>query len=378
MVVPMRFRSVAVDLSVVSPLFMDTGTSLDVAPLGSTLRGTSFAFEPFAAYHAGLMNGPNVAVLGRIGCGKSASVKMMVRRACDSACVLVILDPKGEYGELATSLGGGIVKFGSDGWFRIATGDARQDIDTVAALLESARGSSLSDVERMKLEHHWRSSGAGASPRPLATLLRRCWDDGDRELAGTLNRFVDGDLSGLADGPDGHHISLGRVTAIDLQSWWGTPSMPVVMHLAWVMAHRMSESRAGRKFIVLDEAWALLDNPFALHRVRGSFKLARSTGISHVVVLHRLADLESLGDVGSRNFAAAKSLVRDCDAHVIFHSTPGDIGAMQRELGLSDREAQYVSEIGRGVALFRFGTHRSVVRFEPTPHDLIDTDQAMR
>jgi hypothetical protein len=303
---------------------------------------------------------------------------MMLRRAFDSSCVVVVLDPKGEYGDFARSLGGEIVSFGSDGWFRIDTGNARNDIDTLAALLESARGSSLSDVERMKLELHWRRSSAGASLRPLATLLQCCWEDGDVELAGTLSRFVDGDLRGLADGPDEHHISLGRVTVIDLQRWWGTPSMPVVMHLAWVLAQRVSESRTGRKFIVLDEAWALLDNPFALHRVRGSFKLARSTGISHIVVLHRLADLESLGDVGSRNFAAAKSLVRDCDSHVIFHSTPGDVVAMQRELGLSDREARYVSEVGRGVALFRFGTHRSVVRFEPTPHDLIDTDQAMR
>lgn len=377
-VVAMRFRSVAVDLLSVSPLFMDTGTGLSVAPLGRTLRGSSFAFDPFAAYRDGLINGPNVAILGRIGYGKSASVKMIIRRSFDQRCGVVVLDPKGEYAELARTLDGEVVSFGSDGWLRIDTGSVRQDVDNIVALLESARGCALSDLDRMKLEAHWKDSDAGATSRPLLTLLQRCSEARDDELVATLSRFVDGDLGGLADGPEEHHLTLRRVTVIDLQKWWGTPAMPVVMHLAWTAAQRVAERSMTRRYVILDEAWALLDNPFALHRVRGSFKLARANGVSHFVVLHRLADLDSLGDAGSRTFAAAKSLVRDCDTHVIFNSAPGDVAAMQYELGLTDREAEYVGGIGRGEALVRFGAHRSVVRFEPTDLDAIDTDQAMR
>jgi len=88
----------------------DAGTGLAGIPLGRAIRGDQFVFDPFDAYRAGIVTSPNVAVIGGIGAGKSAVVKMMVARGIERHRSAVILDPKGEYGVLASARGGVVVE----------------------------------------------------------------------------------------------------------------------------------------------------------------------------------------------------------------------------------------------------------------------------
>jgi hypothetical protein len=53
---------------------------------------------------------------------------------------------------------------------------------------------------------------------------------------------------------------------------------------------------------------------------------------------------------------------------------------MARALGLRDHEERYLTALPKGVALVRYGPHRSIVRVRPDEVDrtYIDTDAAMR
>jgi hypothetical protein len=53
---------------------------------------------------------------------------------------------------------------------------------------------------------------------------------------------------------------------------------------------------------------------------------------------------------------------------------------MSIALGLEPREEDYLVALPKGVALVRYGSHRSIVRVVPDERDLafIDTDVAMR
>ena len=53
---------------------------------------------------------------------------------------------------------------------------------------------------------------------------------------------------------------------------------------------------------------------------------------------------------------------------------------MSQALGLSSREERYLTGLPKGVALVRYGAHRSIVRVRPDANDqrFIDTDAAMR
>lgn len=288
------------------------------------------------------------------------------------------IDLKGEYTTLAQQCDGRVFALGHVGWFDIRSGNSQEDIRVICALLSSARGHALSDIEAMTVASLWRQSNADSDDRPIRTLLTASQGRDEVSIASTLHRFVDGDLRGLIDGDDPPQRIHGAITVLNLEQWWGTEALATVAMLAWIIAERSLSSSVGNRFLVADEAWSLLDTHASLMHLRGSLKLARASGTSHVLVLHRLADLESVGDIGSRQYATALSLLRDCDTHVVFQASEGDVVSLANEFDLTDRERRYVSALPRGAALVRYGPHRSLVRFEPTTEDHVDTDGAMR
>jgi hypothetical protein len=138
------------------------------------------------------------------------------------------------------------------------------------------------------------------------------------------------------------------------------------------------ESELG--YLVLDEAWALLADPHALRWLRGSWKLARAKGLSHVLVLHRWSDVAAVGDAGSAERERAQGLLRECETAWLFRQPPDEAREMGVALGLHRREERYLSALPKGAALVRYGANRSIVRVCPDERDrvFIDTDRAMR
>lgn len=55
--------------------------------------------------------------------------------------------------------------------------------------------------------------------------------------------------------------------------------------------------------------------PPAAHAVQ--WKLSRGLGIANLVVIHRLSDLLTAGDAGSRGRALAEGLLADCSTCII-------------------------------------------------------------
>ncbi len=361
----------------------DAGTGLSGRALGACLGGGEFVFDPFDAYGAGLVSNPNVLVAGAIGAGKSTLVKMLVDRALTRARGVVVVDPKGEYGSLARSYGVTPLALGRDGWCDPFSDESRSR-DLVRALLASAAGT-LSDELHFALDEAWRQLGPARPPRLLAALLQGLRADltgpasARRSLALILRRFVEGDLAGLFDG-EGEPLSLeGELVVLDLSAQWSSQSLAVAALSALAAgANLASPSRPG--YLVLDEAWVLLSDPASLRWLRGSWKLARARGVSHVLVLHRFSDVGATGDAGSATRESAIGLLRECETTWLFRQPADEARDIAAALSLHPREASYVPALPRGAALVRYGPHRSVVAVRPDARDqrFIDTDAAMR
>ncbi len=362
----------------------DAGSGLDGIPLGTLAGGASFALDPFDLYGAGLVVNPNVVVAGAIGVGKSTVVKMMVDRALRRGRRAVIVDPKGEYGALASRYGYRAVALGRDGWCDPFL-DAQDGRSLARAMIASAQGQPLTDEQHFAFDEAWETVGRTRPRRvmrSLAEALRGSLDDPaspGRSLALTLRRFVDGDLAGLFDGDDEPLTLDGDLVVLDLSAQWSGDAMAVAALSAVAAAQRVAAaSRAG--YVVLDEAWALLSDPHALAWLRGSWKLARARGVSHVLVVHRWGDVAAVGDEGSAQRERARGLLRECETTWLFRQPPDEARDVAAALSLSALEQRTLSELGRGEALVRFGAHRSVVRVTPDADDrrIIDTDDAMR
>jgi type IV secretory pathway VirB4 component len=364
----------------------DGGTLLEGLVLGRALRGGSFVLDPFDAYRAGVVTNPNVVVAGAIGTGKSTLVKMMIDRALERGRRVVVVDPKGEYEELAHAHGVRPLVVGRDGWCWPTPLDERSDRDFVATLLSCAKGTTLSDDEHYFLDQAWT---ALATPRPtrivaaLASFLAPYLQDpaggARRTLALTLRRFLDGDLAGLYDG-EGSPVSFDpALVVLDVSRFWGTDEIAVAA-LSAVAAVQHLATRREEGYLVLDEAWALLGDDASLRWLQGSWKLARSRGISHVLVLHRWSDVASVGALGSAQRARAIGLLRESETTWLFRQPPDESTEMAAVLDLSARETQCLGELARCSALVRYGTARSLVQLTPTERDarFVDSDEAMR
>src|SRR5664280_1812934 len=279
----------------------DAGTGLTGRALGVASRGGAFVFDPFDAYAAGVVSNPNMIVAGSIGAGKSTIVKMLLDRALTRGRRAVVIDPKGEYGELASSYGVRSVSLGHDGW---------------------------------------------------------CSPFGD----------------------DDPLVFGGALTVVDLSAQWSASTLSVAALSAVAAARQVVSSGTDQGYLVLDEAWALLSDPHALRWLQGSWKLARSKGLSHVLVLHRWSDVAAAGDVGNAHRERAQGLLRECETSWLFRQPPDEAREMAIALALHPREERYLSGLAKGTVLVRYGVNRSVVRVTPDTRDalFIDTDAAMR
>ena len=344
-------------------------------------------FDPFDAYATGLVTNPNMIVAGSIGSGKSTVVKMLLDRALMRGRRAVVIDPKGEYAQLAASYGVRSVALGRDGWCSPFGDDDHQDRELLRALLASAQGQSLTNEQHFVLDELWRGL---ATPRPrriLRALLDQVRDhlvcegvSTRRSLALTLHRFVYGDLAGLFDGDGEPLVFGGALTVVDLSAQWSQSTLSVAALSAVAAARQVVARQRDQGYLVLDEAWALLGDPHALRWLQGSWKLARSKGLSHVLVLHRWSDVAAAGDLGSAQRERARGLLRECETAWLFRQPPDESREMASALGLSSREERYLSALAKGTALVRYGAHRSLVRLTPDERDgrIIDTDAAMR
>jgi hypothetical protein len=167
---------------------------------------------------------------------------------------------------------------------------------------------------------------------------------------------------------------------VDLSSQWSSGSLSVAVLSAVAAAQQVVGQKQERGYLVLDEAWALLSDSDALRWLQGSWKLARARGLAHVLVLHRWSDVSSAGDAGSAQRERAQGLLRECETAWLFRQPPDEAREMAVALGLSPREEQYLTALPKGVALVRYGSHRSIVQVRPNEVDasFIDTDLAMR
>jgi type IV secretory pathway VirB4 component len=365
----------------------DAGTGLEGRALGEAQRGGSFVLDPFDAYTCGLVSNPNVIVAGSIGAGKSTVVKMMLDRALARDRRAVIIDPKGEYAELARSYGVDAVALGRDGWCSPFPSNDRESRDLLRALVASAQGSSLKSDQHYVIDEVWQEMDTPRPPRVLRALfelmqshLTSTTETPERSLALTLYRFVHGDLAGLFDGDDGPMVFSGQLVVIDLSAQWSSNSFSVAALSAVAAAQQVVAVENELGYLVLDEAWSLLADPHALRWLQGSWKLARARGLSHVLVLHRWSDVAAVGDAGSAHRERAQGLLRECETAWLFRQPPDEAREMALALGLHAREERYLSALPKGVALVRYGAHRSIVRVRPDVRDraFIDTDHAMR
>ena len=386
--------------------------------------GAGFVYDPWVLYQLGILTNPNCLLAGVVGRGKSTLAKAIATRsiAFGRKCY-VPGDPKGEWSAVSRSVGGQAIELGGgtlarlnpldeglrpeyltsqDGVREPVTDTAWCELvqqrrrDLLRSITEAALGRAMAPVESTALyaalDEAVRSNSVPVLPHVVASMFdppgdvvgssrAQLLDDG-REVAHAVNRLVGGDLGGLFDGPSTVRFDPDLpMVSLDLSRIAGSDAkigMVMTCASSWMEA-ALQDPSGGQRWVIYDEAWRVLKQPALLARMQSQWKLSRALGIANLMVIHRLSDLDAVGDANSEARNLALGLLADCSTKIIYAQERGEDTKTGTALGLSSTEIDQLSSLARGEGLWRIGDRSFVVRHICTPGELalFDTNQRM-
>jgi type IV secretory pathway VirB4 component len=377
--------------------------------IGRDASGAAFCYDPWALYADGLLDDPNVIVLGKLGQGKSALVKTLLWRMLVFGRRAFVLDVKREYGPLCRAVGVVPVSLVPGGGVRLnplaAHPGEHAQLELLRAVAVTALDGPLTQIEAAALREALfvvrAGPGAGEPTLPeiahvlfnptaeMASSLRtdsHALADDARRVALAIQDLCEGPLKGIFDGPTSAGLDLdAKLLVIDLHAVRDSPAVGILMACAtaWMGAllARMAE-RPGRERLinVADESWKIVQHTGLGEWFQSNFKLARQYGVMNLVVLHKLADLQAAGDSGSRAARIAEGLIADASTRIVYHQDESQVELTRDLLGLSQTEARLLSMLSTGQALWRVGSRSFIVQHYRSRLEagLTNTDTGMR
>lgn len=408
-------RATSEVLGAAYPFLAEAGLGAEGVFIGQDAwSGSSFCYDPWVLYKAGVLTNPNALLAGVVGKGKSTLAKAIATRSIAfGRKVYVPGDPKGEWTVVSRRVGGQAIELGGtlatrlnpldegprdrtmsdEEWSATVTGRRR---DLLRAVTESALGRDLMAVEATALfaalDAAVRDNSVPILSHVVEAMFRppaevdgstvaQLVDDG-RQAAHALNRLVRGDLSGLFDGPSTTRFDPELpMVSLDLSRIQGSDHLIALVMTcasAWMEA-AIADPQAGQRWVIYDEAWRLLRQASLLARMQAQWKLSRALGIANLMVIHRLSDLDAVGEANSQARNMALGLLGDCSTKIVYAQESGESQKTAVTLGLSSTEAGELPLLAQGEGLWRVKERAFVVRHICTPAELelFDTNSRM-
>ena len=376
--------------------------------IGRDSNGGAFCYDPWVLYGDGLLDDPNAIVLGKLGQGKSALVKTLLWRMLVFGRRAFVLDVKREYGPLCKAAGVDPISLVPGGSVRLNPLASRPEehaqLELLRAVTVTAVGGEITQVEAAAIREGLRTVRSRGTSEPTLPDIAAVLFDPVAEMAGRLRTtaeqlardvrraalalqdLCEGPLRGMFDGPTSPGLDLdARLLVLDLHAVRDSPAVGILMACAtaWMSAllARMAE-RPGRERLVnvADESWKIVQHTGLGEWFQSNFNLARQFGVMNLVVLHKLADLHAAGDAGSRASRIAEGLIADASTRIVYHQDESQVPLTRTLLGLSETEAQLISMLAAGQALWRVGSRSYVVQHHRSGLEaqLTNTDTGMR
>ncbi|WP_246211454.1 ATP-binding protein [Phytoactinopolyspora alkaliphila] len=411
-------RGTSATLSVVYPFIAEGGLGSRGMYIGQDLMsGSAFCYDPWELYRARVITNPNVLLAGVIGQGKSTLAKALAWRSLPfGRRVYIPGDVKGEWTPVVEAAGGTAIRLGpgmparlnpldvgvrptgmNDGEWRSLVQSRRRQLlraisetvvgDQLVPTEHTALATALSVTERSTItptlpavvNHLLRPSPLTTDlPADEVEVLR---NDG-RRVGHALQRMISGDLGGLFDGDStvqfDPHLPM---VSLDMSALGeDNENLPIIMTCAssWLEG-ALQDPSGGKRWIIYDEAWRLMSVLPLLRRMQSQWKLARAFGIANMAVIHRLSDLDAIGDQGSEARALAAGLLADCSTRIMYRQESDQLVHSAELLGLTSTQRDVLPDLNTGEGLWRIGERAWIVAHTRSDIEarLFDTDTRM-
>ncbi len=360
---PLGLNAVALwrtlDTSSLARLFPFSPPDLDTL-YGIDLRACApIVYDPFDGTHLNA----NTAVLARSGSGKSFATKLGLLRGVCRGVRAYVIDPEGEYADMARAAGGRVLspRIVGQGMnpFVIDRGDSEellQRIGSLRHLIEVMVGERLSAERRSSLDHALAGYYAERRERTgFRDFYGYLEQNGDGDIAHLLRPFATGSLRHLlSDEGDDLLTHEALVTVFDL-------------HLLERELRPAAQDPRPR-LLVVDEVWSIMQHPEGAAFMVSMAKRARKHRLGLQFITQDVQDLLSedssraiTGHSGRALQNAAFKLLLQQDAAAI--STVGEAFDLPVEL------QRWLLSCPRGDGLLLARGNRFPVRIEATPEE---------
>ena len=380
---PLALNAVAVwrtlDTSSLARLFPFSPPDLDTR--SGTLYGIDMracapvVYDPWDGTHLNA----NTAVLARSGSGKSFATKLGVLRGLCRGVTAYVIDPEGEYADMARAAGGRVLSPGVPGQgmnpFVIDKGDSEellQRIGSLRRLIEVMVGERLSAERRAALDHAL--AGYYAQPRER-TGFRDFYDylQGDEagggDMARLLRPFATGSLRNLlSDEGDDLLSNEALVTVFDLrllEPELRPAAAMVCTETVWAAAAQDPKPR----LLVVDEVWSIMQHPEGAAFMVSMAKRARKHRLGLQFITQDVQDLLSEDTSRTITGHSGRALLQNAAFKLLLQQDAAAISTVGDAFDLPEDLQRWLLSCPRGDGLLLAKGHRFPVRIEATPEE---------
>ena len=378
---PLSLNAVAawrtLDTSSVARCFPFSPPDLDTrsgALYGIDMRACApIVYDPWDGTHLNA----NTAVLARSGSGKSFATKLGVLRGICRGVVAYVIDPEGEYADMARSAGGRVLSPGVAGQgmnpFVLDRSDPEellQRIGSLRRLIEVMVGERLSAERRAALDHALASYYARPSERTGFRDFYRFLEEDDPEgLAKLLRPFASGSLRHLLsdEGDDLLH-NEALVTVFDLrllEPELRPAAAMVCTETVWAAAARDPRPR----LLVVDEVWSIMQHPEGAAFMVSMAKRARKHRLGLQFITQDVQDLLSEDHSRTITGHSGRALLQNAAFKLLLQQDAAAISTVADAFDLPEDLQRWLVSCPRGDGLLLAKGERFPIRIEATPEE---------
>ena len=318
----------------------------------------------------------NTAVLARSGSGKSFATKLGMLRGLCRGVTAYVIDPEGEYADMARAAGGRVLSPGVPGQgmnpFVIERGDSEellQRIGSLRRLIEVMVGESLGAERRASLDHAL--AGYYAQPRER-TGFRDFYAHLEREagdLARLLRPFATGSLRNLlSDEGDDLLSNEALITVFDLrllEPELRPAAAMVCTETVWAAAAQDPKPR----LLVVDEVWSIMQHPEGAAFMVSMAKRARKHRLGLQFITQDVQDLLSEDTSRAITGHSGRALLQNAAFKLLLQQDAAAISTVGDAFDLPEDLQRWLLSCPRGDGLLLAKGYRFPVRIEATPEE---------
>ena len=316
-------------------------------------------------------------MLARSGSGKSFATKLGMLRGLTRGITAYVIDPEGEYADMARAAGGRVLSPGVPGQgmnpFVINKGDAEElllRIGSLRRLIEVMVGERLSAERRAALDHAL--AGYYAEPRErtgFKDFYAYLQNGEDEVLARLLRPFATGSLRHLlSDEGDDLFTNEALITVFDLrllEPELRPAAAMVCTETVWAAAAQNPKPR----LLVVDEVWSIMQHPEGAAFMVSMAKRARKHRLGLQFITQDVQDLLSEDTSRAITGHSGRALLQNAAFKLLLQQDAAAIATVGEAFDLPVDLQRWLLSCPRGDGLLLARGGRFPVRIEATPEE---------